>query len=67
MSDEQPVFNIVVTGRVFWHLRFFVCSLLHNSDARVRLVANGCAPETLALLDDYATAHPGQVIEIMAV
>jgi hypothetical protein len=67
MSDAQPVFNMVVTGRVFWHLRFFVCSLVHNSDARFRFVANGCAPETLALLDDYATAHAGQFVEIMDV
>jgi hypothetical protein len=67
MSEEHPVFNIVVTGRVFWHLRFFVCSLLHNSDARFRFVANGCAPETLALLDDYAGAHPGRVVEVMDV
>lgn len=67
MSDAQPVFNIVVTGRVFWHLRFFVCSLVHNSDARFRLVANGCAPETLRLMEDYATAHRGRVVEIMDV
>jgi hypothetical protein len=67
MSEEHPVFNIVVTGRVFWHLRFFVCSLVHNSDARFRFVANGCAPETLALLDDYAGAHPGRVVEVMDV
>jgi hypothetical protein len=31
------------------------------------LVANGCAPETLALLDDYAATHPGQVVEVMDV
>jgi hypothetical protein len=67
MSEAQSVFNIVVTGRVFWHLRFFVCSLLHNSDARFRFVANGCAPETLALLEDYAAAHSGRVIEILDV
>jgi hypothetical protein len=67
MSEEQPVFNIVVTGRVFWHLQFFVCSLLHNSGARFRLVANGCTAETLVLLDDYARAHPGRVVEVMEV
>jgi hypothetical protein len=67
LSDAHPVFNIVVTGRVFWHLRFFVCSLLHNSDARFRLVANYCAPETLDLMDDYATAHPDRVVEIVDV
>jgi hypothetical protein len=67
MSDAQPVFNIVVTGRVFWHLRFFVCSLLHNSDALFRLVANACAPETLRLMEDYAAAHPNRVVEIMDV
>jgi hypothetical protein len=67
MSDVESVFNIVVTGRVFWHLRFFVCSLVHNSGARFRLVANGCARETLTLMEDYATAHPGRVVEIMDV
>jgi hypothetical protein len=67
MPNAQPVFNIVVTGRVFWHLRYFVCSLVHNSDARFRFVANGCAPETLALLDEYAAAHPGRVVEVLEV
>jgi hypothetical protein len=67
MSDAAPVFNIVVTGRSFWHLRFFVCSLLHNSDARFRFVANGCAPETFALLDDYALAHPGRIHDVVDV
>jgi hypothetical protein len=67
MSDVQPVFNIVVTGRVFWHLRFFVCSLVHNSDALFRFVANGCAADTLAQLDDYAMAHPGRIVEILDV
>ena len=67
MPDAQPVFNIVVTGRVFWHLRYFVCSLVHNCDAQFRFVANGCAPETLALLDDYAAAHPGRVVEMLDV
>jgi hypothetical protein len=67
MSDTQPVFNIVVTGQVFWHLRFFVCSLVHNSDARFRFVANACAPETLTLLEEYAAAHPGRVVEILDV
>jgi hypothetical protein len=67
MSDAQPVFNIVVTGRVFWHLQFFVCSLVHNSDAGFRFVANGCAPETLAQLDDYAAKHPNRIVDIMDV
>jgi hypothetical protein len=67
MSDSRPVFNIVVTGRVFWHLQYFVCSLVHNSDVAFRFVANGCAPETLQLLEDYALAHPGRVVEIVDV
>jgi hypothetical protein len=67
MPDMQPVFNIVVTGRVFWHLRYFVCSLVHNSDARFRFVTNGCTAKTLALLDDYAGGHPGRVVEILEV
>lgn len=67
MSDARPVFNIVVTGHTFWHLRYFVCSLVHNSDARFRLVANQCEPDALAVLDDYATAHPDRVVEVMDV
>lgn len=67
MSDARPVFNIVVTGHTFWHLRFFVCSLVHNSDAGFRLVANGCTPEALTLMDDYAVAHPDRVVEVMDV
>jgi hypothetical protein len=67
MSDELPVFNIVVTGRVFWHLRFFVCSLVHNSHAQFRFVANGCASETLALMEEYAVAHPNRVVDIVDV
>ena len=67
MSDAPPVFNIVVTGQVFWHLRFFVCSLLHNSDAQFRLVANACAPETLDLMKDYAEVHPNRLVEIIDV
>jgi hypothetical protein len=51
MSHAQPVFNIVVlnivvTGRVFWHLRLFVCSQVHNIDTRFRLVANRGEVET---------------------
>lgn len=64
MTHDQPVFNVVVTGGTFWHLRFFVCSLLHNSDARFRLVANACTPETFDLMEDYAAAHPDRVVEI---
>jgi hypothetical protein len=67
MSDARPVFNIVVTGHTFWHLRFFVCSLVHNSAADFRLVANDCGPEALALLHDYAAAHSDQVVEVMDV
>jgi hypothetical protein len=67
MSDAAPVFNIVVTGQSFWHLRFFVCSLLHNCDAGFRFVANGCAPETFALMDDYAAVHPDRVLDVVDV
>ena len=67
MTDARPVFNIVVTGHTFWHLRFFVCSLVHNSDAQFRLVANYCEPEALALMETYAAAHPDQVVEVMDV
>lgn len=64
---SPPVFNIVVTRDGFWLLRFFVCSLVHNSEAQFRLVANHCQREELALMNDYAMAHPDQVIEVLDV
>ena len=67
MTDARPVFNVVVTGHTFWHLRFFVCSLVHTGEARFRLVANGCDPGSLALMEGYATAHADQVVDVMDV
>jgi hypothetical protein len=67
MSDARPVFNIVVTGHTFWHLRYFVCSLVHNSDALFRIVANDCAPEAMSLLHDYTATHPDQIVEVLDV
>lgn len=67
MSDAPPIFNIVVTRDTFSLLRFFVCSLLHNSDAQFRLVANHCGQEPLALMNEYKRGHPGRVIEVLDV
>src|SRR5690606_17868307 len=50
-----------------WHLRFFICSLVHTGEARFRLVANGCDPRSLALMEGYATAHADQVVDVMDV
>lgn len=61
------VFNIVWTGDVFWHLRYFVCSLIDHSDASFRFVANACTPDALSLMEAFAHARPDRVTEIVDV
>ena len=48
--DEEFVFNIVWTGKVFTYLRYFVASQIAQSEARFRFVVNGCPPEKIALI-----------------
>jgi hypothetical protein len=58
------VFNIVWTGSVFPYLRYFVGSQLRHSDARFRFVANGCPPDQVRLMEQFAAVHAQQVIEV---
>jgi hypothetical protein len=58
------VFNVVWTGAVFDYLRFFVCSLMGQSEARFRFVANGCTDASIAAMERFAESHPDRVVEV---
>ena len=62
--DRDFVFNIVWTGSVFPYLSHLVATQLAHSDARFRFVLNACAPGQAELMEAFAGAHPGRVVEI---
>jgi hypothetical protein len=66
-AERDVVFNVVWTGTVFPYLRHFVASQLAHSDARFRFVANGCPRDQIELMDRWASAHPGRVVEVLDV
>ena len=65
----MDTFNVVVTGNTFWHLRYFVASLVDQSDATYRLVANGCTAESISDMRSFADRHRDRVdfMEVSAV
>jgi hypothetical protein len=62
--ESAFVFNIVWTGEVFPYLRHFVASQLRHSGARFRFVANGCPPDQVRLMEDFAATTDGRVVDI---
>ena len=65
--DQSFVFNIVWTGTVFDHLKYFVASQLDHSGARFRFLSNGCSPAQLAAMEDFALRFPGRIVDIFDV
>ncbi len=67
--DDEIVFNIVWTGRVFTYLRYFVASQIAQTDARTRFrfVVNGCPPEQIDLLRAFRDRRPDRVVEVLVV
>lgn len=63
--DEDFVFNIVWTGRVFPYLQYLVASQIAQSGARFRFVANGCPPDQIALMEDFRQRRPDRVLEVL--
>ena len=61
------IFNAVFAGDTFWHLRYFVCSLIEQSDVQFRLVANKCAPETIAEMNEFTRRHHDRIVEVLEV
>jgi hypothetical protein len=64
-DDDAFVFNIVWTGAVFTHLRYFVASQIAHSGARFRFVGNGCEPGQLEMMEEFATRYPDRVVEVL--
>lgn len=71
MSAPAPerdfVFNIVWTASVFPYLSYLVATQLAHSEARFRFVLNACTPGQADLMEAFADAHPGRVVEITVV
>lgn len=66
-QGEDLVFNLVWTGTVFDHLRYFAASQMAHSSARFRFVANACPPDQIAAMEAFAAEHPGRVVEVLEV
>src|SRR5262245_59393137 len=63
--DSAFVFNIVWTGRVFPYLKYFVASQMAQSGARFRFVSNGCPPDQVRLMKEFASAHADRIVEVL--
>jgi hypothetical protein len=62
--DSDFVFNVVWTGSDFPFLRHLVASQLRHSGARFRFVANGCPPDQVRLMREFAASADGRVTEV---
>lgn len=60
VREQELVWNVVFTPGTFRHLRPFTTSLLAESRSSVRLVANGCPDDEVALMRAYARGRPGR-------
>ena len=67
MVWTRVIFNIALTGDTFWHLRYFVCSLIERSDAQFRSVTNGCTSEAISQIGQFARRHRDRVVEVLDV
>lgn len=67
VQEPDLVFNIVWTGAVFPYLRLFVASQIAHSAARFRFVLNGCAPDQLGLMEEFASRQGDRIVEVLDV
>lgn len=66
-DEAQLVFNLVWTEGAFDYLRLFTSSLLAQTRARFRFVANACAAHEIEAMARWADAHPDRIVEVMVV
>lgn len=52
--EADFVFNVVITPGTFRYLQLFTRSLLAHSVVRVRLVSNGCPPDEVNVIQEFA-------------
>ena len=62
MRESDIVWNLVWTGGVYRHLRYFVFSLFDQTESRFRFIANNCTPESVAAMRAF-TAVCDRVVE----
>ncbi len=55
MNTAELQFNIIYTPHTARHLSMFVPSLLEWMDSRFRIIANGCLPDEVQLLQNLCT------------
>jgi hypothetical protein len=60
-AEREVVWNLVFTPSTFRCFNLFTQSVLAMSDARVRLVANGCDPNDVALMRKFAARFGARV------
>jgi hypothetical protein len=60
-TEEDFVFNVVITPGTFRYLAWFARSLLAHSAIRLRLVANHCPPAELDAMRTFADSHEPRV------
>jgi hypothetical protein len=63
--ESDLVFNIVWTGEAFTNLRYFTESLVAQSTARFRFIANGCPPSAIAMMEAFRSRHGDRVVEVL--
>lgn len=56
MRESELVFNLVWTGGVYRHLRYFVFSLLDQTDCAYRFIANNCTPDSIREMQKFSDA-----------
>lgn len=67
VDERDIVFNIVWTGTVFDHLKYFVASQLDQSNARCRFISNGCSGDQIAAMERFASSFPDRVSDVFVI
>ena len=64
-TETDLIFNIVWTGEVFHHLRWFLLSLFDQTSCRYRFLVNNCTAASIREMEEFAAAYPDRVVELM--
>lgn len=64
-QEADLVFNVVWTGEVFRHLRWFMLSLFEQTTCRYRFLVNNCTPASVAEMGAFAARYPERVVEVL--
>ena len=56
VRETDLVFNLVWTGGVYRYLRYFVFSLLDQTECKYRFIANNCTPDSVREMQQFSAA-----------